>query len=538
MAVNPQIASIFAAAYDRMAVMSLAIVRNYDDGFGMSPQQIKLWQRLTKTTKIVRLLSKFIEFNDSGNYVQVVQLSDTEINDLLKYLIKVSDIDDLPVAPKIFYRGYPAIRVSGGPGPQGDAGTSAYVYVGYATNSSGAGYAATPDPSRKYIAVRQSNTTLTVVVGIFAGLWQKYLGDDGTAGAAGAAGVNAFLYVAYASDASGTGFTTTFNSSLKYIGVRRSTTALTPVVGDFAGLWAKYIGENGTNGTNGKTILNGSGVPDDGTVGTDGDFYIDVVAQVIYGPKASGAWGSGTSIIGPAGADGADGDTGDTGPAGDDGADAFVYIAYADDTLGTGFTNSYDPDKEFIAILSTDTEIPSPAVGDFTGLFTRYKGDGDRYKTSSVTSLLIGTGTKYLVVDPDLSYTTGQRVVIALPNDPTNRMEGVVIFYDATTGQMQVAVDTDYGSGTFTTWDVNLIGASAIVVNAWRDCGDYDASTNLFPAAGGGSGPAGIILRFDTFKVIVAGDLGTTDPERANVKSILVCLESEPDQDETKWRII
>ena len=33
----------------------------------------------------------------------------------------------------------------------------------------------------------------------------------------------------------------------------------------------------------------------------DGDFYIDTTAWDIYGPKTSGAWGSGTSIIGPSG---------------------------------------------------------------------------------------------------------------------------------------------------------------------------------------------------------------------------------------------
>jgi hypothetical protein len=33
----------------------------------------------------------------------------------------------------------------------------------------------------------------------------------------------------------------------------------------------------------------------------DGDFYIDTVAHMIYGPKASSAWPSGTSLVGPAG---------------------------------------------------------------------------------------------------------------------------------------------------------------------------------------------------------------------------------------------
>ena len=59
----------------------------------------------------------------------------------------------------------------------------------------------------------------------------------------------------------------------------------------------------GQPGTNGKTVLNGSGPPDD-SLGTDGDFYIDTSASAIYGPKSSGTWGNATSLIGPRGASG------------------------------------------------------------------------------------------------------------------------------------------------------------------------------------------------------------------------------------------
>lgn len=67
-------------------------------------------------------------------------------------------------------------------------------------------------------------------------------------------------------------------------------------------------------GVDGLSVLNGAGAPGAGT-GVDGDFYIDTTAHSIYGPKASGAWGSSTSLVGPAGADGAAGATGATGPA-------------------------------------------------------------------------------------------------------------------------------------------------------------------------------------------------------------------------------
>jgi hypothetical protein len=55
-----------------------------------------------------------------------------------------------------------------------------------------------------------------------------------------------------------------------------------------------------TTGSSANTVLSGSGAPASGT-GSDGDFYIDTAATRIYGPRASGAWGSGTSLVGAAG---------------------------------------------------------------------------------------------------------------------------------------------------------------------------------------------------------------------------------------------
>ncbi|HSR95057.1 MAG TPA: hypothetical protein VLK56_09350 [Solirubrobacterales bacterium] len=65
-------------------------------------------------------------------------------------------------------------------------------------------------------------------------------------------------------------------------------------------------GKDGTNGTNGapgakgSSVLNGTGAPPSG-LGANGDFYIDTAASEIYGPKAAGAWGSGTSLKGKEG---------------------------------------------------------------------------------------------------------------------------------------------------------------------------------------------------------------------------------------------
>jgi hypothetical protein len=62
-------------------------------------------------------------------------------------------------------------------------------------------------------------------------------------------------------------------------------------------------GSAGSNGTNGNTVNHGTGVPGSG-VGNNGDFYIDTAGNMLYGAKSAGAWGSGTSLVGPAGGSG------------------------------------------------------------------------------------------------------------------------------------------------------------------------------------------------------------------------------------------
>jgi hypothetical protein len=62
-------------------------------------------------------------------------------------------------------------------------------------------------------------------------------------------------------------------------------------------------GPAGQNGTNGKAILNGT-TPPSGNDGVDGDFYLNTATSQIYGPKTSGSWGPGISLIGSSGTPG------------------------------------------------------------------------------------------------------------------------------------------------------------------------------------------------------------------------------------------
>jgi hypothetical protein len=64
----------------------------------------------------------------------------------------------------------------------------------------------------------------------------------------------------------------------------------------------------------GNSVLNGTSDPAS-EVGSDGDFYINTSSKTIFGPKASGIWTIGTSMVGPTGSTGATGATGAKGDA-------------------------------------------------------------------------------------------------------------------------------------------------------------------------------------------------------------------------------
>lgn len=169
-------------------------------------------------------------------------------------------------------------------------------------------------------------------------------GPTGPTGPTGADGEDAYCYIAYASDDSGTGFTTTFNAALDYIAILSTDTELvspSPQASDFAGLWKKYKGETGETGA-----------------------------------------------------------TGATGAAGADGDDAYVYIAYASDDSGTGFTTTFNSALDYIAILTTDTELtsPSPQASDFAGLWKKYKGEkgdsgGMDIETTAASDFIVSAGS-------------------------------------------------------------------------------------------------------------------------------------------------
>ena len=202
------------------------------------------------------------------------------------------------------------------------------------------------------------------------------------------------VYVAYAEDAQGTGFSLTAGDR-PYIAWRVSSQALTPVAADFAGRWTRFRGTDGADGADGVSPV--GQVPwvayaQDGN-GTGASLTADdtrpylAVAYLPEGttPSGSGVWaGKWQYTKGPAGATGAAGAagskgdtgltglTGLTGPAGPTGAtgaagqSAYVYQAWAADAEGTGFSLTAGPGLYYLNLLRSAVAIGTPTLADFT----------------------------------------------------------------------------------------------------------------------------------------------------------------------------
>lgn len=156
----------------------------------------------------------------------------------------------------------------------------------------------------------------------------------------------------------------------------------------------------------------------------------------------------GSTVPGPAGPQGASGPQGPTGSQGPTGAQGPVGSQGS-----TGSTGSQG------ASGAQGATGPQGAVGA-QGSQGSQGLAGDKYATTSSSSLSIGTGAKTLTVGTGLAYSAPQEVVIADAAAPTtNYMIAAVTGYVSGTGALSVDVQNVYGSGTKSSWIVNLDGA-------------------------------------------------------------------------------
>ena len=87
-------------------------------------------------------------------------------------------------------------------------------------------------------------------------------------------------------------------------------------------------------------------------------------------------------------------------------------------------------------------------------------GVADRYKATSSSTLTINNNNALnIATQAGLAYSVGQDIVVAF--DPTHHMHGTVVSYNSATGAMVFDSNAHTGSGTYSSWVINLDGAVA-----------------------------------------------------------------------------
>lgn len=138
-------------------------------------------------------------------------------------------------------------------GEDGIPGKNGYVHFAYAMSADG----------KEHFS--KSEFTGATCIGVYSDntkedsgnykdyAWSLIKGADGKTPVKGVDyfdGVSSYLWIRYATDANGSGMTTTPSKATKYIGTASTTTSTAPTAAS-AYKWSKYVGENGTPGENG-----------------------------------------------------------------------------------------------------------------------------------------------------------------------------------------------------------------------------------------------------------------------------------------------
>ena len=211
-------------------------------------------------------------------------------------------------------------------------------------------------------------------------------------------------------------------------------------------------GANGSDGANGKTVSYGTSNPATST-GVDGDFYINTATNTLFGPKVSGAWPTGVSLVGPTGATGAAGPTGATGatgPTGPTGAQGIQGLTGA--TGPQGATGPAPSGTGIVTVSSGTLQTPGTLSGDVT---TTGAGLVTSIATGVVTSdkLLDGTiATADLansaVTDAKIAGMAGSKVSGNITGNAANVTGTVAVANGGTGATTLTANNVLLGNGT------------------------------------------------------------------------------------------
>lgn len=236
-------------------------------------------------------------------------------------------------------------------------------------------------------------------------------------------------------------------------------------------------GTSGTSGTSGTTGTSGTSATSgtSGTSGTDGT-----------GGTSGTSGSTGTSgSSGTSGSTGTSGTSGTTGTSGSSGTSGSTGTSGSSGTTGTSGSSGTTGTSGSSGTSGTTGTSGSSGTSGTTGTSGTSGLSGDRFKTSSTTTYTLqspgGTGT--ITVEPGLAYTVAQSVIISY--DAFNYVEAEVSSYDSITGALNFIVFRLEGSGTYSSWFVNIDGASG------GDGSSGSSGTSGTSATAGTSGTTG-----------------------------------------------
>lgn len=131
----------------------------------------------------------------------------------------------------------------------------------------------------------------------------------------------------------------------------------------------------------------------DGTTWKDSQGEGDIYLRFRSASDASAAWSPAIAL--PRGANGSDGES------------AFLYVRYASDAEGTGFSATPSPSLPFVGILATDTALYPVEASAFSGLWVRYLGEGTPGKDGASAYIYVAYASDSMGSNFSLSPTSG-----------------------------------------------------------------------------------------------------------------------------------
>jgi hypothetical protein len=227
-------------------------------------------------------------------------------------------------------------------------------------------------------------------------------------------------------------------------------------------------GDTGLQGVRGYAVLSGSVNPT--TEGVDGDFYINTSTEYIFGPKVTGSWPSGISLIGPQGEQGIQGIQGDQGIQGIQGVPgAVTNLPIASATvLGAikkGSNVTIDP---VTGVLTVNSDAFASTTHNHSGVYEPADAtilkDADIGVTVQAYDATILNEADIGVLVPTISHQHEELEITVFNAETTTITKGTVVYIFGAQGD-KVSVKRAYNTSDATSSKTLGIVKSDIVSN-------------------------------------------------------------------------